>query len=90
LSTAIDDAITQRIAFLYKQLAPDNKPEVNDTFQHQINILQTIDLEKLDRSIAMRKEHLKKSKDTHETDRLFCELEALEWVEREVKRHEKK
>jgi hypothetical protein len=90
LSTAIDDAIMQRIAFLHKQLAPENKPEVNDTFQHQIDILQSIDLEILDKSILMRKEHLKKSKDTRETDRLFCELEALEWVEREIKRHEKR
>jgi hypothetical protein len=32
----------------------------------------------------MRKEHLKKSKDTRETDRLFVELEALEWLQKKL------
>ena len=86
LSTTTDDAIIQRIAFLQAQVSPNNKPEINATFQHQIDILQSIDLEKLEKSILMRKVHLRQSKDIHETDRLYCELEALEWVQRQVNR----
>jgi hypothetical protein len=89
LSSAIDDVIMERIAFLREQVRADNKPEINDTFQHQINILESVDLEKLDKSILMRKAHLKHAKDVGETDRLFCELETLEWLQRQVKRHEK-
>jgi hypothetical protein len=42
----------ERIAFLREQVRPDNKPEINDTFQHQINILESVDLEKLDKSFV--------------------------------------
>ncbi len=80
----IDDVISERISFLQEQIKPENKPAINDTFQLQINILQSTDLEKLDRSILMRKEHLKKSKYTRETDRLFVELEALEWLQKKL------
>jgi hypothetical protein len=37
----------------------------------------------------MRKAHLKQSKDVIETDRLFAELEALEWLQRQAKRSSK-
>ena len=84
MGTVIDDVISERISFLQEQIKPGNKPAINDTFQLQINILQSADLEKLDRSILMRKEHLKKSKDTRETDRLFVELEALEWLQKKL------
>jgi hypothetical protein len=84
MGTVIDDVISERISFLQEQIKPQNKPAINDTFQLHINILQSADLEKLDRSILMRKEHLKKSKDTRETDRLFVELEALEWLQKKL------
>ena len=84
MGTVIDDVISERISFLQEQIKPQNKPAMNDTFQLQINILQSADLEKLDRSILMRKEHLKKSKNTRETDRLFVELEALEWLQKKL------
>jgi hypothetical protein len=50
------------------------------------NILHSADLENLERSILMRKAHLKQSKGTRETDRLFVELKALEWLQRQVRR----
>lgn len=84
MGTVIDDVISERISILQEQIKPENKPAINDTFQLQINILQSADLEKLDRSILMRKEHLKKSKNTRETDRLFVELEALEWLQKKL------
>lgn len=87
MSTVLDDLIMQRIAFLKEMIRPENKPGVNATFQLQVEILQTADLETLDQSILMRKAHLKQAKDVREVDRLFCELEALEWLQRQVKNH---
>jgi len=87
MSTGLDGIILERIAFLKEQVKPENKPAINDTFRHQVEILQTADLEKIDRSIMMRKEHLKKAKDVKEADRIFCELEALEWLQRQVQKY---
>jgi len=85
MSTVLDDVIRERISFLHEQIRPENKPQVNATFQLQLEILQTADIEKLDKSIVMRKAHLKQTKDVAEADRLFAELEALEWLQRQVK-----
>jgi hypothetical protein len=85
MSTVLDDVIRERISFLQEQIRPENKPAVNATFQLQLEILQSADIEKLDRSNLMRKAHLKQTKDVREADRLFAELEALEWLQRQVK-----
>jgi len=87
MSTGLDGIILERIAFLREQVKPENKPNVNAAFQLQVDVLQSADLEKLEKSILMRKEHLKKTKDVNETDRLFCELDALEWLQRQVQKH---
>ena len=42
------------------------------------------DLEYLEVLIKQKKELLKNSKDIKETDRLFAELEALEWLQQQV------
>lgn len=88
MSTVLDDIIRERISFLHEMIRPENRPEVNATFHLQLEILQSADIEKLDRSILMRKAHLKQTKDVKETDRLFTELEALEWLQRQVKSRE--
>jgi hypothetical protein len=80
MSTVLDNVIRERISFLHEQIRPENKPVVNATFQLQLEILQSADIEKLDRSILMSKAHLKQTKDIRESDRLFAELEALEWL----------
>jgi hypothetical protein len=82
----VDDAILERIALLREQIRPDNDTAVNETLQHQVEILETADLRHLERSIDSRKRHLEKTADSRETERLFCELEALEWLQREVAR----
>ena len=88
MSTVLDDVIRERISFLHEQIRPENKAQVNATLQLQLEILQSADIEKLDRSILMRKTHLKQTKDVKEVDRLFTELEALEWLQRQVKNHQ--
>jgi hypothetical protein len=82
----VDDSLLERIAFLKEQISPDNSKTANETLHHQITILETADLHQLERSIAIRKRHLQKTADPGETERLFCELEALEWLQKEVAR----
>jgi hypothetical protein len=88
MSTVLDDIIRERISFLHEQIRPENKPGVNATIQLQLEILQSADIAKLDRSVLMRKAHLKQTKDVKEADRLFAELKALEWLQKQVKRNQ--
>jgi hypothetical protein len=41
-------------------------------------------MEKVDFIIKEKKALLKNSKDVHESDRLFAELDALEWLQRQI------
>jgi hypothetical protein len=71
--------IDERISFLREQINPTNKPEVNRTFQVQIDAIRSVDdLEKIEFIIKEKKALLKNSKDVHESERLFAELEGLE------------
>lgn len=86
MSTIIDGIIIQRISFLQEQIRTSNKPAVNKMFQLQIDMLRSADLSKLDRLIEWKKKEVKGCIDTHESERLFTELEALEWLERQIRR----
>jgi hypothetical protein len=83
----LQQVIDDRISFLKEQINPHNKAEENKTFQLQIDAIRSIDdfdIEKIEFIIKEKKELLKNSKDVDETDRLFAELEALEWLQRQV------
>ena len=86
MSTVVDDLIRDHISFLHEQIRPENKPEENQTLRLQAEILQTADLNKLEASILIRRNHLMQSTNVKEMDRLFVELEAFEWLQRQVKR----
>jgi hypothetical protein len=58
---------------------------VNKTFQMQIDAIRSIDdIEKVESIILQKKTLLKNSKDVHESDRLFAELDGLEWLQRQI------
>jgi hypothetical protein len=78
----LQEVIDERISFLREQINPTNKPELNSTFQIQIDAIRSAadDLENVEALIKQKKELLKNSKDIKETDRLLAELEALEWL----------
>jgi hypothetical protein len=81
----LQQAIDERISFLKEQINPNNKPEVNKTFQIQIDAIRSVnDMEKVESIILQKKAQLKNSKDVHESDRLFAELDALEWLQRQI------
>jgi hypothetical protein len=80
--------IDERISFLKEQINQDNKPEVNKTFQLQIDAIRSVDdIEKVEFIIKEKKTLLKNSKDVHESDRLFAELDGLEWLQRQIERY---
>ena len=42
------------------------------------------DIEKVESIILQKKALLKNTKDVHESDRLFAELDGLEWLQRQI------
>jgi hypothetical protein len=83
----LQQVIDERISFLKGQINPNNKPEVNSTFQLQIDAIRSADIEKVESIILQKKALLKNSKDVHESDRLFAELDSLEWLHRQIARY---
>jgi len=78
----------ERISFLKEQITQENKPEVNKTFQVQIDAIRSVDdIEKVEFIINEKKALPKKSKDVHEFERLFAELDGLEWLLRQIARY---
>jgi hypothetical protein len=83
--TTLQQIIDERISFLKEQINHGNKPEVNTTFQLQIDAIRSIDdIELIEPIILKKKALLKNSKDVHESDRLFAELDGLEWLQRQI------
>ena len=84
----LQQIIDERVSFLREQMNPNNKPEVNSTFQIQINAIRSIDdIEKLEFIISKKKALLEDSKDIHGTETLFAELDGLEWLQRQIARY---
>jgi|ERR671911_163015 hypothetical protein len=84
--TTLQQVIDERISFLKEQINDGNKPEVNRTFQLQIDVIRSVDndIEKVESIILQKKALLKNCKDVHESDRLFAELDGLEWLQRQI------
>ena len=86
ITTTLQQIIDERISFLKEQINPANKPEVNKTFQIQIDAIRsaTNNIEKVESLILQKNEQLKNSKDVCESDRIFAELDGLEWLQRQI------
>jgi hypothetical protein len=84
----LQQIIDERISFLKEQINQDNKPQVNSTFQVQIYAIRSVDdMENVEFIIKEKKALLRNSKDVHESDRLFAELDGLEWLQRQIERY---
>ena len=85
----LQQIIDERISFLKEQINQENKPEVNSTFQVQIDAIRSVDddVAKVEFIIKEKKALLMNSKDLHESDRLFAELDGLEWLQRQIQRY---
>jgi regulator of replication initiation timing len=89
ITTTLQQIIDERISFLKEQINLQNKPEENKTLQLQIDAIRSAtsdNIEEVEAIIAEKKDLLKNSKDVYETDRLFAELEGLEWLQRQIAR----
>ena len=86
ITTTLQQIIDERISFLKEQINPANKPEVNKTFQIQIDAIRSAanNIEKVESLILQKNEQLKNSKDVYESDRIFAELDGLEWLQRQI------
>lgn len=84
----LQQTIDEKISFLKEQINPNNKPELNSTYQIQIDTIRSAaqDLEYVEVIIKQKKARLKDSKDVHESERLFAELDGLEWLQRQMAR----
>jgi hypothetical protein len=87
--TTLQQIIDERISFLKEQINQDNEPEINKTFQIQIDAIRSAanDLEKVESVILQKKALLKNSRDIHESEKLFEELDDLEWLQRQILRY---
>ena len=86
----LQQIIDERISFLKEQVNSANRAEVNQTFQLQIEAIRSVDdytKDKVEAIIKQKKAQLKNSKDVHESERLFAELDGLEWLQRQIARY---
>lgn len=88
ITATLQQIIDERISFLKEQINPANKPEVNKTFQIQIDAIRSAsaanNIEEVESLILQKNEQLKNSKDVYESDRIFAELDGLEWLQRQI------
>jgi len=83
----LSQLIDEKISLLKEQINPNNRPELNSTYQIQIDVIRSIDdydIEKVEAVISQKKQLLKNSKDVQETERLLAEIEALEWLQGKI------
>jgi hypothetical protein len=68
-NVTLQQIIDKRLSFLKEQINPTNKPEVNSTFQRQIDAIRSVDdIELIEPIILKKKAQLMNSKDVHESD----------------------
>jgi hypothetical protein len=76
--TTLQQIIDERTSFLKEQINQDFKPEVNKTFQLQIDAIRSVDdIEKVESLILQKKTQLKNSEDIHESERLLAKIDDL-------------
>ena len=83
----LSQLIGEKISLLKELMNQQNKPQVNGTYQIQMDAIRSIDdydMKKVESIILQKKELLKNSKDIQETERLLAELEALEWLQAQI------
>lgn len=86
--TSLQQIIDERISFLMEQINHENKPEINNTFQVQIDAIRSVhDMEKVEAIVVRKKAQMKNSIDVHEFERLVSELDGLEWLQRQISRY---
>jgi len=86
----LEETVDERVSFLKEQIDPNNRSIENLTFQLQIEVLRNADRERLALQILQKKKQLENCCSIRESDALFTELEALEWLQRQVVKYIRK
>jgi hypothetical protein len=84
---SLENVINERVAFLKEQITPQNKPLVNQSFEIQIETIRSANTEGVAIQILRKQKQLENAKDLETIERLYTELEALEWLQRQVVKH---
>ena len=84
----LSQLIEEKISLLKELMShKNNRPQVNSTYQTQIDAIKSIDdydLQKVESIILQKKELLVISRDIQETERLLAEIDALEWLQAQI------
>ncbi|TLY09812.1 MAG: hypothetical protein E6K85_05180 [Thaumarchaeota archaeon] len=83
----LDQVINERVSFLREQIKPQNKPLVNRAFEIQIETIRSANTEGVAIQILRKQKQLEIAKDMDTIEQLYTELEALEWLQRQVVKH---
>lgn len=83
----LDQIINERVSFLKEQINPQNKPLINKLFEIQIETLRKADPERVALFVLQKKEQLDNPRDLEAIEKLYTELDALEWLQRQVIKH---
>jgi hypothetical protein len=83
----LDKVINERVSFLKEQINPENKPLVNRTFELQIETIRNADTERVAILILKKQKELENAREMHSIEHLYTELDALEWLQRQVVKH---
>jgi hypothetical protein len=83
----LEKVINERVSFLKEQINPQNKPLVNRAFEIQIETIRSANTEGVAIQILRKQKQLENAKDTASLEELYTELEALEWLQRQVVKH---
>lgn len=81
---SLDQVINERISFLKEQINPQNKPLLNRAFEIQIETIRQADIERVALLILQKKKQLENARDMDAIERMYTELDALEWLQRQV------
>jgi hypothetical protein len=84
---SFENVINERVSFLREQINPQNKPLVNQSFEIQIETIRSANTEGVAIQILRKQKQLENAKDLETIERLYTELEALEWLQRQVVKH---
>jgi hypothetical protein len=82
----LEPVMNEQVSFLKEQINPKNKPLVNRAFEIQIQTLRNADPERVEVLILQKKKLLESAKDMDmdAIEQLYTELDALEWLKRQV------
>jgi hypothetical protein len=83
----LEQEINERVSFPREQINPKNRPLVNQAFEVQIQTLRNAHPDKVALLILQKQKQLEHASEMAVVEKLYTELDALEWLQRQVVHH---